>query len=530
MDIKGEIREKEKNYSTKGAIATMALCIVIDVVFLLGWLLKFTVVPVPTSILIVTTIGFVLSLTILLLCTKGIFSRVMPYLISIIATLIITYALSYIDPQIKVVFFLIYFYIVLHPAILLGMKDGLFAITIIDLSYAIMVFTIQSYHPEMNIGIEFLKLIVFTFISFLIVSDLDKNLKRIQIIRRLLSQVEQGDLTIRAHDSEKDEISYLGESLNRLLQTEFNIVKMIVEIMKRMVEIGGQIASTAGGIASSISEIVQTTQKMTMGINEQFDELDKTISTGKALSETSFEVVNNVKKIEGFSLNVSHTASSAINQSDIVTSNIELISNRYEDLTVLMKKLQETSTTINKIVETINALSEKINILSLNASIEAARAGEYGRGFSIVADEIKKLADNTQLSATEIGNIIREMIDSIRTVTERTEEVKQALFNGSVVVKSTTDSLNNISTGVIELNKAIKNIKDMISQEEKEITNIINKVERSYDVSKENAAAAEEILSSIQEQSAATEEFSATSQELIALSNKLQEIIQRFKL
>ena len=194
----------------------------------------------------------------------------------------------------------------------------------------------------------------------------------------------------------------------------------------------------------------------------------------------------------------------------------------------LMAQLQDTSYAISKIVKNIDAIAEKINILALNASIEAARAGEYGRGFSIVADEIKKLADSSQGSASEIAKIIKQMVESQQTVAESTEEVNTAIKNGSVVIKSTADALTDISSKVLELNTAIKNIKEVIATEEEEITSMIKQIESSHTISEENSTAAQQILASIQEQSAASQEFSASSKELVSMANKLKEMVQRF--
>jgi len=528
MDLINEQRSKEMDYTLKGAIATIAYCLIIEFVFLFGWLFKFLYVSyVPP---LIAGIVFLFGLALYLLCKKNFVSPLMPYLVTATTTLALTIALGFVNPLIRIPFFLIYFYIVFHPAVLLGLLNGAFAVVLVDLAYLIMIFATRSLYPEMSIGLEVVKLVFFTFITLMLIFNFDRNLKRIRNIRILLGKAEQGDYTVHVHDNEKDEIAFLGHSVNRLVESQSGLIRLIFETTTALSEMSEQMAKTANEMSTSVASIVTTTQNMTDGTNEQFNELDRTIQVGKSLSEISFEVVNNVKKIEEFSLNVTNRASSALSQSDVVVQNIELIGDRYSSLIKLMNKLQDISSAISKIVETINTISEKINILSLNASIEAARAGEYGRGFSIVADEVKKLADNTQASAMEIGTIINEMKDSIRIVTESGEEVKKAIASGSVEIKSTTDSLKSISSRVLELNTAIKNIKDMISREEREITNIIGQVERSHGISKDNSASAEEVLSSLEEQSAATQEFSATSEELVAVANKLKEMVKNITL
>jgi len=527
MDMfKQDYLSKVKDFSYRGSISTMVFCLLLEIVFLIDYFVKF--LGVPPIVPVIAFIAFVFGFVIFLLCRRNIISPVIPFLITTITSGLLTFALAYVNPFIRVPFFLIYFYIITHPAEFLGKVNGLYAICIIDIFYMAMIYLTRSRYPYLDTNIEILKLVILTFIGILLVVDFDRTIRRIQKIRAAAAGAEKGVLSIYVDDSMTDEVGFLARSFNRIILAQAELVKMIQNVVSNLTDMSEQIAGTASEMASSSSEIVRTTQRMTEGINQQHEELDCTITTGKTLSEVSYNVVNNVKKIEEFSVGVSDSASNAISQSDVVMKNMELIGERYGYLTQLMNKLQVISTTITKIVNTIDAIAEKINILSLNASIEAARAGESGRGFSIVADEVKKLADSSQESASEIARIIKEMMESIETVTERTEEVNKAINDGSVVVKSTAESLSGISAGVLELNDAIKNIKEIISKEEQHITNIIKQVESSHSIAEENTAAAQEILASIEEQSAATEEFSATSQELVSMANRLKDMVESF--
>ncbi|MCX7995682.1 MAG: methyl-accepting chemotaxis protein [candidate division WOR-3 bacterium] len=529
MSINEESRLKGLNFNRKSSIAIMFFCLLFEFVFLTGFIFKFFLVPAIIPIL--TAAIFLFGLAINILTRRNIYSPIIPYIITTTVVVVLTICLSFINPLLRIPFFLIYFYIVLHPGYLLGIKNGIYSLFIIDCSYVMMVFLTQSLYPETNLGMEIVKLIFFTIISFLLLTDFDRDLLRLKRLKEVLKKVESGDLTVKIEeDTSTDEIYFLSKTIKNLLATEANIIKLIIETSKHLNEISAQIASTSNELSTAISEIVSTTQKMTEGVDRQYQELDKSIVMGKTLSEISFSVVDNIKKVEGYAESFSTSASDGLKMSDEVLKNIEIIGSRYEYLIELMTKLHEVSDTITKIIETINKISEKINILSLNASIEAARAGEFGRGFAIVADEIKKLADNTQNSAMEIGEIVKEMIDSIKTVVESSEEVRRALADGNQIVKSTTGSLRTISSAVIELNSAIKNIKNIISKEEEEITAMLKQIEDSFNISKENSTAAEEILASLQEQSAATEEFAATSQELLSITERLAKVIQNFKI
>lgn len=519
---------KVKDFSLRGAISTMVFCLLLEIVFLLDRFWKF--LDVALIVPIIAFGAFVFGFIIYILSRRGVRSPLIPFLITTVTAGLLTFAFAYVNPFIRTPFFLIYFYIIIHPAEFLGLINGLYAIIIIDIFYMIMIFTTQTRHPWLDVNVEILKLVILTFIGVLLVIDFDRTIKRLQKIRTAAREAEKGKLLVHVDDTMTDEVGFLATSFNRIITAQADLVRTIRDVVSNLTDMSEQIAGTASEMASSSSEIVRTTQRMTEGINQQHEELDTTITTGKTLSEVSYNVVNNVKKIEEFSVGVSDNASNAISQSEVVKNNMELIGERYSNLSSLMNRLQVISNTINKIVNTIDSIAEKINILSLNASIEAARAGESGRGFSIVADEVKKLADSSQNSASEIARIIKEMLESIQTVTASTEEVNKAINDGSVVVKSTADSLSGISNSVLELNDAIKNIKDIISREEQHITNIIKQVESSHNIAEENTAAAEEILASIEEQSAATEEFSATSQELVSVANRLKDMVESFNI
>uniref|UniRef100_A0A7C4TBH1 Methyl-accepting transducer domain-containing protein n=1 Tax=candidate division WOR-3 bacterium TaxID=2052148 RepID=A0A7C4TBH1_UNCW3 len=526
---KDEIQKMEISYAKTGGLSIIFFCILIEIVFLIGWLLKFMLVPGILPVII--GVLLILGIIIYLLSRKNFYSPIMSYIVTTVTALILTICLGFVKPEIRTPFFLIYFYIVLHSAYSLGIKNGLYTIIFIDTAYAIMTILTKNLYSESNPGLEFTKLILFTIINFLIVIEFDRNILRLRRLREVLQHAEKGEFSGRFVDENRyDEIYFLGKCVNNLLEFLLKMAKSIGEISQNLNNISTQMASVANEISTSVSEVDTTTRKMAEGVNQQHRQLDKSINISKSLNEINLKVVNSIKLVAGQSSKFLTNLTDVLNKSDQINKNIEIIGERYEYLIGLMAKLQDVSNTISTIIETINNISEKINILSLNASIEAARAGEYGRGFSIVADEVKKLADSTQNSATEIDKIIKEMTDSIRIVSESSEAVKKVINEGSFVVKATAESLTEISSGVNELNNAVKEITEVITHEGKELENMIKQVEESFIISRENSEAAEKILAALEEQAGAVEEFAGVSQNLLSLVNQLKEITKILKL
>jgi hypothetical protein len=227
MDIRNERREKAKDYTLKAAIATMALCAVIAVMMAAGRRYGFLILP-PVVISWLAA-GFGVALTVFALCQRGLFHYGMSFMMSASNAIIMCYAMSFISPGLRAPFFLFFVYIVLHPAMLLGAANGLWALFLVDASYLAMVFLTRTAYPGTSVGLEITTVVFFTAVTGMLMAGLQKNLVRIGNIRRLLGLAEGGDLTPRAVDREKDEIHFLGASCNNLLENEIRIIGMITK-------------------------------------------------------------------------------------------------------------------------------------------------------------------------------------------------------------------------------------------------------------------------------------------------------------
>ncbi len=136
MDIaQEEIREKEKDFSMKGTNATMVFSVVIAVILLLGNILN--VLTIPLSVLYLLALVFIIAYALFIVCKRNIFSPAIPYAIIIVNTLVLTTVLGIISPEFRTPFFLIYLYVVLHPALLLGRTHGISAIAFVDVAYLV---------------------------------------------------------------------------------------------------------------------------------------------------------------------------------------------------------------------------------------------------------------------------------------------------------------------------------------------------------------------------------------------------------
>ncbi|HKM17638.1 MAG TPA: methyl-accepting chemotaxis protein, partial [Limnochordia bacterium] len=168
--------------------------------------------------------------------------------------------------------------------------------------------------------------------------------------------------------------------------------------------------------------------------------------------------------------------------------------------------LKEASQEIVKIVQVVTDIADQTNLLSLNAAIEAARAGEYGHGFAVVAEEVRKLAEQTKTNLQEVNHLVANLETQMNTAVESTNISREKVHQGALVVKETTESLQNIV---------------------KRITDIMEQLKIISDRTQEQAALSQEIAAMTEEQSAATHGIAQSSVDLANIAQNLEDVIKR---
>lgn len=295
----------------------------------------------------------------------------------------------------------------------------------------------------------------------------------IEHIQKVMASVENGNMVQRLDNHNNDELGGLSTSINSMI-SEFH--HLLTDIAT---------SSTALNSASdSLSVIAQQTNR---GVNKQTEEIQTVVSAIEQMSLT-------VKEVEGNTLTAStatQEASDMINEaSDMVAETMQLVDNashKIDHAGEVVEELKEGSTEIVQVLNVITAISDQTNLLALNAAIEAARAGEAGRGFAVVADEVRSLAHSTQNSTIEIQNIIEKLqslsqmaSDSMLKGKEAARQTIQAAANTDEKLKQVVDHVTHINdmTGQIasatteqaavadEVARAMVSISDISSETE----------------------------------------------------------------
>lgn len=352
----------------------------------------------------------------------------------------------------------------------------------------------------------------------------------IKQLRRTLTSMTNGDFTTDITTHTSDEIGQMSEDLRKfslsMRKTICDIAVISDTLNKESAEsetVAGELSDSAHLQSSSMQEMSKTMQELARAITEI------------AESATILAALAKDASLQGE--NASEKMTNAVSASNAGQSDMQKVSGSMEELTLKLEQLVRSSTQtsasvdkINSIVSMIREISEETNLLSLNASIEAARAGEAGRGFVVVAEQIRKLADTSREAVEEIAGLTAEISSLISWTVQNTSESSQAVQTSLSLVH---EAFNNFSSIYKAVESAGTSVNDMVSQ----VIQVNDIAVSVAGITQEQSAASEEILATTEslESNAAvvyrhSQTVASNSDILAQSSNKLKEQMDQFQI
>jgi methyl-accepting chemotaxis protein len=336
-------------------------------------------------------------------------------------------------------------------------------------------------------------------IAWVTLTSIIRPLRR---VNEMLNIVASGDLSHKLDESGNDEFAQLSANCNLLVDSLRNLIQSIV--------------SRSTQLATAAEQTSTVTAQSTKAIEEQRTQVEQAASATTEMSSTAQSVLSSANDAL---VEIKHADDEAERVKVISGHNrqtIELLASEVESASQVINKLQQDSASIGGILDVIRGIAEQTNLLALNAAIEAARAGEQGRGFAVVADEVRTLASRTQVSTQEIQNMI---------------EVLQTGAEKAVVVMNTGK-------------KQATNCVDQSIQAEQALDTITHAVHEAFDRSSQIATAAEEqsvvaheisenlesIVTIAEQTTAGSKQTAEASSEVARLAEELQQSVREFKL
>ncbi|WP_409303008.1 methyl-accepting chemotaxis protein [Peribacillus sp. SCS-155] len=355
--------------------------------------------------------------------------------------------------------------------------------------------------------------------------------KPVKKASQALRSVAAGDLTTEEIQvKNRDEIGELAQSLNKMLRDLKHVITQVNISSGQVAASSEQLAASAEQSTANAKQVAEISQRNSQGMEQQlshFREVSDSVNEMTAgilhISQNSEQMLQATEQAKGTTKQGTESVGHVVHQMTNIHQSVS-------HATKLIQSLEAKSSEINEIVGMITSIADQTNLLALNAAIEAARAGEHGKGFAVVADEVRKLAEQSRKSAGEITGTIAEIQSETGQAVAAMKEGNQQVTEGMKDTEAVQKAFEHISDSIDGVVSRVEKVASSVSELTEASSHISDAVIVVKEISEKSAAAGQESAAASQEQLATIEEVSVSAHSLSSLAEDLQKAISRFKL
>lgn len=355
--------------------------------------------------------------------------------------------------------------------------------------------------------------------------------KPINFVADRMKLIANGDISqeLLVTKSE-DEVGQLVQATNDMQVKMHTILNRIHEVSNTVLAHSEELTQSSNEVKAGSNQIAMTMQELATGTETQATSTSNLVSIMDTFAAKVTETNENGIAVQKYSTDVIHMTTDGAEKMASSATQMAKINQLVQESVQKVEGLDVQSQEITKLVTVINDIAAQTNLLALNAAIEAARAGEHGRGFAVVADEVRSLAEQVSHSVTDISSIVDRIQGETRSVSSGLAEGYKEVEQGTEQIKSTEETFNQIRAAVSEMDANIKSVGHNLNEIVGSTTVINTTMDEIAAVSEESAAGVEQTSASVQQSASSMEEVANSSAELAKLSEELNSLVRQFKL
>ncbi|AVX19469.1 Methyl-accepting chemotaxis protein [Carboxydocella sporoproducens DSM 16521] len=342
-------------------------------------------------------------------------------------------------------------------------------------------------------------------------------------------RVAEKDLTTTIYFPTSDIFGKTAEAFNKMIVDVRATVQQSAVTAEGVTKEAVEVSKATESATASIQQISAAMEQIAGGSQRQADEILETVQTMQEISAAVSQVAAHSQQAFASSQQAAQLASKGLKQVEEAVAKMHAISEAVQTSSAAVEKLYQRSTYIGEIVNVITGIADQTNLLALNAAIEAARAGEHGRGFAVVADEVRKLAEGSGEAAQKIGELIEEIQAETASAALAMTNGNREVEDGVKVALKAKQALDEIHHAVLLTEEMVQGISKASQEQSQGLSQLAGAVEKISGIAQQFSTATQQVAASLEQQMSANEQINVLSYNLVKLAEELKRYIDNFK-